>query len=94
MDSARLLWTFLPFCASRDWHYGSHVGPAQGRGAGPFITVHETAIFLSVSEKTIWRWMKSGKLTRYEIDGTRSVRLDLREVRQLVQPPPPRGNEP
>lgn len=50
-----------------------------------YYTVPEAARLLSVSPSTIWRWIKSGKLTAYRV-GERSIRISHRDLESVISP--------
>jgi hypothetical protein len=50
------------------------------------ISIEAAAIAADVDEKTIRRWMSSGRLTRYEARGRIRVLVDASELRDLVKP--------
>lgn len=47
------------------------------------VTTQTAATAVSVSERTIRRFLADGKLTRYTVPGTRSVRVSLEELYAL-----------
>lgn len=49
-----------------------------------YITVNEAAVIADVDPKTVRRWYRTGRLTRYTT-GTNRVRLDAAEVQRLVR---------
>lgn len=42
----------------------------------PLMTIKEVAEYLKVSEATVWRWVKSGKLPSAKIGRTRRVKIE------------------
>lgn len=50
------------------------------------MTRQEAAEHLRVTTKTIDRWVRDGKLTRYTISGLRSVRFKTSELDGLLEP--------
>lgn len=60
------------------------------------LTVAAAAVEAKVPAPTLYRWMREGRLTKYEKPvGQSRVFVDRRELRQLLQPakaqPKPRG---
>lgn len=51
-----------------------------------YKTKAEAAEYLSVSQGTLDRWVRDGKLTRHKIQGTESVRFLTEELDALVVP--------
>jgi excisionase family DNA binding protein len=47
------------------------------------------AEYISVSPKTIDTWAREGRLTKYKISGTRSVRFSRTDLDALVEPDDP-----
>ena len=45
------------------------------RGDSPFLTVAEAARYLKVSEPTIWRWVRGGKLPSFKVGRLRRIPL-------------------
>lgn len=50
-----------------------------------YLAVAEAAVILSVSESTIWRWIRRGDLPAYRI-GPRSVRVKREDLERRVTP--------
>jgi excisionase family DNA binding protein len=59
-------------------------------GGNDFISVDEAAIEFHRSRKTIFGWLKEGRLTRYRSEGDRRTLVSRRELRDLVEPRPER----
>lgn len=53
--------------------------------AGQLLKVSEAAKRLAVGETAVYSMMASGALSRIELEGTRSVRVDAREVDALIE---------
>lgn len=51
-----------------------------------YITVNEAAGRAKVDPKTVRRWYREGKLTKYKIEGR--VLIDTRELEQKISPAP------
>lgn len=49
-----------------------------------YITANETSEMLQVDLSTLWRWSKTGMLTRYHM-GPRQVRYKLSEVKAFIE---------
>jgi len=50
-----------------------------------FLTVHEAAQRLRVSDSTIWRWISKGKLRAIRLAG-RTIRIDARDLEAVARP--------
>jgi len=57
-------------------------------GGDDFISVDEAAVEFQRSRKTIFGWLKEGRLTRYRSEGDRRTLVSRRELRDLVEPRP------
>ena len=65
---------------------GTHVDvKGHAMTGNGYITIADAADLLSVSTKTVRRYMDAGKLTPYRL-GERLVRLDPAEVQSLLRP--------
>jgi excisionase family DNA binding protein len=54
---------------------------------GALLTVHEAAASLRLSERTVWRCIRDGRLEAVRLGGPGSpVRIRARSVRDLQQP--------
>lgn len=51
-----------------------------------YQTKAEAAAYMRVSQSTIDRWTREGKIQRYKIDGIRSSRYKTAELDELVVP--------
>src|SRR5207302_2607345 len=51
----------------------------------PFYSVSEAAALLGVSRVTVWRWIKSGRLSSARL-GHRTVRIPREDMTRLMQP--------
>jgi excisionase family DNA binding protein len=49
-----------------------------------WMTVKEAAAYLKVSQMTLFRWMKNGKLKRYKMGN--AVRLQLKDLDAIAEP--------
>lgn len=56
------------------------------QGGSPWMTRDEAASFARVSSATLDRWVREGRLARYKIAGTQSVRFARSEITALVVP--------
>jgi hypothetical protein len=52
------------------------------------ISVDEAVVEFRRSRKTIFGWLKEGRLTRYRSEGDRRTLVSRRELRDLVEPRP------
>ena len=52
-----------------------------------YITIGDAAEYLSVTERTVRNYIARGELTGYRI-GTRAIRIDQRELENLLTPIP------
>jgi excisionase family DNA binding protein len=50
-----------------------------------WLSVREASRYLGVSESTVWRWIKQGRVKAYRI-GPRRVRLKESDVAALISP--------
>jgi excisionase family DNA binding protein len=49
-----------------------------------YLTVAQVASIMGVSQATVRRWARDGRLTKYNVNGLQSVRFAESEVRSLV----------
>jgi len=63
--------------------------PSDG---GRLLTVHEVAEYLRVSDATVWRWLREGRLRGLKIGNARRIPLD--EIRELTSAGAVREAEP
>jgi excisionase family DNA binding protein len=55
---------------------------ARDKFGSPFLTVAEAARYLKVSEPTVWRWIRGGRLTSFKVGRVR--RIPLSALDELV----------
>jgi excisionase family DNA binding protein len=53
-----------------------------------YTTREEVAAFMGVTVSTIDRWVGEGRLQKYKIAGTRSLRFKRADVMKLLEPVP------
>lgn len=63
----------------------------QAPAARRFITLDAAAEYLAVSPLTVRRRISSGELKAYRLGRSRTIRLDLADVEQLMRPIPTAG---
>jgi len=51
-----------------------------------YLTVAEVARMMSVSEATVRRWIRDGRLAAGKVAGLQSVRVKESDVHRLIQP--------
>ena len=51
-----------------------------------FLTVQETATLLSVSVRTIYRYVSTGKLKGYRVAGDKIIRIRRQDIDNLLHP--------
>ncbi len=56
------------------------------QGNERYQSVSETAVQLSVSTRTVRRYIEGGKLPAYEVAGTGRVRVKVSDVQALLVP--------
>lgn len=56
------------------------------------VSVDEAAQEFKRSRKTIFAWLREGRLTRYRSEGDRRTLVDRGEIRRLVEPRPQPGD--
>jgi excisionase family DNA binding protein len=66
----------------------SHICATQPQGPG-FVTANPIAKFYSVTEATVYRWAKEGKIPSTKFQGT--IRFDFEAVRAAVEGEGPRA---
>lgn len=54
----------------------------------PYKNLDDAARELGIPRRTLQRWIGSGKLTGYKIEGDRRRYVDLAEVKRLRKPRP------
>ena len=55
------------------------------------LSVDEAVVEFRRSRKTIFGWLRDGRLTRYRSEGDRRTLVSRSELRQLVEPRPANG---
>ena len=64
---------------------------AAARAARRFITLDDAAEYLAVSPLTVRRRIASGELKAYRLGRSRTIRLDLADVENMLRPIPTAG---
>ncbi len=60
----------------------------MGDQLSPWLTREEAAAYARVTAGTVDRWARDGKITKYRVTGTRSVRFLRTEIDACMTPEP------
>jgi excisionase family DNA binding protein len=52
----------------------------------PYLTIRETAKLLTLSQRTIHRYIAEGKLKAYRVAGEKVIRIKVEDVEALLIP--------
>lgn len=66
-------------------------GPASPVAGRRYVSLDDAAAYLSVSPLTIRRRIADGSLTGYRLGRSRTIRIDLDELDQMLRPIPVGG---